>query len=321
MAALDEAEGIVAALADADDRHLEAGHEAFEAFVADRDDRPRCGCVRRARGRRLRARLRHDNSRVIPIEVHGDGDVGRERADGAVALVDLGHDPGRRRGSARRRERRVAEEPAQHVAEISLGAGEGGDEQAAGGRLAVAAADGDEATVRRRPRRGVRRGGACAPHGVRRARARRGRASPRWSGRRRKGGGRRPKGRGAAGCRRSRAGAPSGCPSNHPSPRRPSPPLSGRWRADRRPCRRRRASRRRRSYGGVPAAAGERDGFTGRVLPSGWRRRPRRARRASPRARRGRRGGRRRRAEAAGVPISGSRIAAPDCSLWRALAV
>ena len=148
MSALDETEGIVTALAHANDRHLEAGGQAFEAFIPNRDDDRRPGTFEQRAEDAFECGFVAIIVGVIPIEVHGHGDIRRERADGAVALVDLGHDPGRRSGGARRREGWIAEEPAEHVTEIGFRAGEGGDEQAARGRLAVAAADGNEAAPR-----------------------------------------------------------------------------------------------------------------------------------------------------------------------------
>ena len=127
MTALDETEGIVTALAHADDWHLEADGQPFEAFVADRDDHRGAGPFEERAKNAFERCFVAVIVGVIPVEVHGHGDIRRERADRAVALVDLGHDPGRRSGGARGREGRIAEEPTEHVTEIGFGASEGRD--------------------------------------------------------------------------------------------------------------------------------------------------------------------------------------------------
>ena len=144
MPALHEPAGIITIFAHADDRHLEAGDEALKARVADGDHDGGTGTFEKRPEDGFERGFVAVVIGVIPVEVHRHGDVGRERADRAVALIDLRDDPRRGRRGARRRERRVAEEAAEHVAEIGARAGERGDEQAAGGGLTVAAADGDE---------------------------------------------------------------------------------------------------------------------------------------------------------------------------------
>ena len=128
VAALDETERIVSAITDADDRHFQADDEALEAFVADGDDHRGTGTFEERAEDAFERGFIAVVVRMVPVEVHRHGDVGREGADRAVALVDLGHDPGRRSRGARWREGRVAEKPAEDVTEIGFGAGEGGDE-------------------------------------------------------------------------------------------------------------------------------------------------------------------------------------------------
>ena len=128
MAALDQPERIVAALADTNDRHLQSSREAFEAFVTNRDDDGGSRALEERAEDALERGFVAIIVRVIPVEIHRHRDVGRERADRAVALVDLGYDPRRRRRGAGGRESRIAEEATEDVSKIGFRAGEGGDE-------------------------------------------------------------------------------------------------------------------------------------------------------------------------------------------------
>ena len=144
---MDEPERIVAARTHAKHRHLQSSDEPLEAFVTDGDDNRRAGALEQCAEDPFECGFVAIIIRMIPIEIYRHRDVGREGSDCAVAFVDLGDDPRRRGGSARRREGRIAEEATEHVTEIGLGAGERGDQQATGGRLAMATADGDKAST------------------------------------------------------------------------------------------------------------------------------------------------------------------------------
>ena len=66
---------------------------------------------------------------VIPIEIDRDRDLRHEVRDGAIALVDFGHDPiaGADRGG---RDRVVSEEAAEHMAGGKAGGPQGGHQHA-----------------------------------------------------------------------------------------------------------------------------------------------------------------------------------------------
>ena len=84
--------------------------------------------------------------RVIPVEAHDDGDFGRKAIDGAIALVDFGHDPVAGT-DAPGRHGRIVKQAAEEPAAGNAGPAQRGDEHAGGGGLAVRADHGDQPPV------------------------------------------------------------------------------------------------------------------------------------------------------------------------------
>jgi hypothetical protein len=142
-----EVAGVVAAGAEADvsGPRILLG-EAVEHGVRGADEHVPAGTAEEPPEGRLDLTAAAVMVGVVPVQVGNDSDLGREVFDGAVALVNLGHEPlvgaaGGGRGGIR-------EEPAQHVAAVEVHACQRANQHPGGGRLAMAARNGDEASLR-----------------------------------------------------------------------------------------------------------------------------------------------------------------------------
>ena len=148
MVAGQEGGGVVTLRSDPPDLHRQTLRQTFQPLIARRNDHGRAGALEQGTEDAFERRFVAVVIGMIPIQIHGDGDVGRKSPDGAIAFVDLRHHPRRSGRSPRRREIRVAKKPPEDVAEIRARRSQRRDQHPAGRGLAMAAAYGDEATAR-----------------------------------------------------------------------------------------------------------------------------------------------------------------------------